>query len=229
MLGEDAIKATTRLVLTNALYFYGSWDQAFNRDDTADAPFHTYAGTDVTVPTMNGELVLSHGVGDGYEIVDLPYDGQKVRMTVVLPDAGRFDEIRDGMTNAWLETARGSMVPGTAVALALPKFSFTWGTQSFADTLKAMGMVDAFTDGLADFSGMDGMKELFIQDVLHQAFVGVDEDGTEAAAATAVIVGYNSAPDSIEVTVDRPFVFFITDDTGAMLFAGQVTDPSGDQ
>lgn len=109
----------------------------------------------------------------------------------------------------------------------MPKFSFTWGTQSFADALADMGMVDAFIDGQADFSGMDGTTDLFIQDVLHQAFVGVDEHGTEAAAATAVVVGFNSAPE-LEVTVDRPFLFYITDDTGAVLFLGQVTDPTGE-
>jgi len=225
LLGPADIKATTRLVLTNATYFYGSWQSAFNRDDTADATFHTRSGSDVSVSTMMGALVVPYAAGDGYEIVDLPYDGEKVRMTIVLPEQGRFDEVRSGMTAGWLATARAGMNPQTGVSLYLPKFSFRWGTESFSDALKGMGMVDAFIDGAADFSGMDGTKNLFIQDVLHQAFIGVDEDGTEAAAATAVVVGFNSAPE-LEVHVDRPFLFLITDDSGAILFVGQVTDPT---
>lgn len=225
LLSEQDIKPTTRLVLANALYFYGSWMYAFNEDETSDATFRTLGGTDVTVPTMRGSLYVPYADGDGYQIVELPYDGEKVSMTIVLPDEGRFEEIRSGLTAGWLKSARAGMTPDTGVHLSLPKFSFSWGSESFADALQQMGMVDAFVDGVADFSGMDGTTNLFIQDVVHQAFVGVDEHGTEAAAATAVIVGFNSAPE-LEVTVDRPFLFFITDDTGATLFVGQVADPS---
>ena len=226
LLRPPDIHATTRLVLTNALYFYGSWMHAFNEDDTADAPFTTIEGTEVTVPTMHQDLMAAYGEGDGYQIVDLPYDGERVSMTVVLPEEGRFEEIRSGLTDSWLATARAGMEPDSEVALALPKFSFSWGTESFKPTLQSLGMVDAFIDGTADFSGMDGTTDLFIQDVLHQAFVGVDEDGTEAAAATAVVVGFNSEPDPAPMEVDRPFLFFVTDESGAIVFAGQVTDPT---
>ena len=225
LLGMDAVDPTTCLVLVNALYFYGSWMHAFDAQATADSTFHTLAGTDVTVPTMHGSFSVPYGQGDGYEIVDLPYDGGKVHMSIVLPEAGRFEEIRSGMTADWLETARAGMTVDQNVSLAMPKFSFTWGTKSFVDVLTSLGMEDAFVGGAADFSGMDGTKDLFIQDVLHQAFVGVDEGGTEAAAATAVVVGRFSAAES-EVTVDRPFVFLITDETDTTLFVGQVTDPS---
>lgn len=225
LLGEDAIKPTTRLVLANALYFYGSWAHAFNEDDTADGTFHTLAGGDVTVPMMQAGLPVPYGQGDGYEIVELPYDGNEMAMTIVLPEEGRFQEIASGIDGAWWTSARAQLSAGAGVSLTLPKFSFTWGTESFADALTDMGMVDAFMDGAADFSGMDGTTNLFIQDVVHQAFVGVDEHGTEAAAATAVIMGFNAAPE-LEVTVDRPFLFFVTDASGAVVFVGQVTDPS---
>ncbi len=226
ILGADAIRPSTCLVLVNALYFHGSWMDAFDADATADGPFRTLAGTDVTVPTMHGSFSVPYAQGDGYEIVDLPYDGGKVRMTIVLPEAGRFAEIRDGMTEAWLQTARAGMSAGKDISLSLPKFSFTWGTESLVEVLSDMGMVDAFASGVADFSGMDGTRELFVEDVLHQAFIEVDEAGTEAAAATAVVMGRLSDPE-FQVTIDRPFLFLITDATDAMVFVGQVTDPSG--
>lgn len=226
LLGAGSITPMTRLVLTNTVYFYGSWMQVFDEDATSDAAFRTLSGSEVTVPTMHGDLQLSYGVGDGYQILDLPYDGEKVRMTVVVPEAGRFEEIRDSLTTDWLSTARAGMESETDVALALPKFSFTWGTESFAGALQGMGMVDAFNPQTADFSGMDGSRELYVDDVWHQAFVAVDEDGTEAAAATAVVVDLRATPEPVDVTVDRPFILFITDESGAMLFAGQVTDPT---
>ena len=111
------------------------------------------------------------------------------------------------------------------VQLTLPRFSFTWGSESLKDALISLGMVDAFNMGVADFTGINPTGELFISDVVHQAFIGVDEYGTEAAAATAVILaGYAGPPP--EFTVDRPFLFFIRDATGLILFAGQVLDPS---
>jgi serpin B len=148
-------------------------------------------------------------------------------MTVLLPEAGRFEEIRTALTGAWLAAAQEGMSDDTEVTIAMPKFKFTWGTESFKEPLKAMGMTDAFVYPTADFSGMETTRELYIADVLHQAFVGVDEHGTEAAAATAVLIASGAIPDPKFVTIDRPFLFFVQDDTGALLFVGQVADPTG--
>jgi serpin B len=216
------------MVLTNALYFYGSWLFPFDVENTEDATFHTLAGSDVTVPTMNRDVFVPYGEADGYQIVDLPYDGNNVAMTIVLPEVGRFDEIRAGLSSAWLTTARDDMAAGSEVIVALPKFKFTWGSESFKTPLIALGMTDAFEFPIADFSGIEPKRELYVSDVVHQAFVGVDEHGTEAAAATAVVMTAGAIPEPTYMTIDRPFLFFIHDVSGAVLFVGQVTDPTAD-
>jgi serpin B len=227
LIGDGALDTLTRLVLTNAIYFYGSWAAQFEKSSTADGPFHTLAGSDVTVPMMHDNRSIPYAEGDGYQMVDLGYEGGKLAMTVLLPATGRFVEIRDGLTTTWLDSARAGMTASAEVALQLPKFRFTWGTESLKPPLVALGMTDAFDALLADFSGMEPSRELYVADVLHQAFVGVDENGTEAAAATAVIMRTLSAVlDTKQFTVDRPFVIFIRDASGAILFAGQVGDPS---
>jgi hypothetical protein len=120
----------------------------------------------------------------------------------------------------------GSAAAG-AVALGLPRFSFTWGTESLKPALIALDMTDAFEPTIADFSGINSARQLYISDVLHQAFISVDEYGTEAAAATAVIIADASIPPTpVPFTVDRPFLFFIRDSSGLLLFAGQVVDAS---
>ncbi len=225
LLPPDAIKVDTRLVLANAMYFYGTWDKPFQLESTTDKTFQTLGGADVTVPTMHGSLFGPYGEGDGYQIVDIPYDGHKVWMTLLVPEAGRFEEIRGGLAGDVWETMRASMTDDVEVHLALPKFKFSWA-DSFVPALKALGMTDAFVFPIADFSGMEPKKELYISDVLHKAFVGIDEHGTEAAAATAVVMTAGAIPDPKYVTVDRPFLFFIRDDSGALLFVGQVTDPT---
>jgi serpin B len=227
LIGPGALDSYTRLVLTNAIYFYGSWAAQFEKSGTSDGAFHTLAGTDVTVPMMHDMRTVPYAEGDGYQMVDLGYEGGKLAMTVVLPAAGRFAEIRDALTAATLDSARAAMTSSNEVSIQLPKFKFTWGTESLKPSLLALGMTDAFDSGLADFSGMEPKRELFIGDVLHQAFVAVDENGTEAAAATAVIMRTMSAVLNPKVfTVDRPFLVFIRDASGAIVFAGQVADPS---
>jgi serpin B len=156
-------------------------------------------------------------------MVELGYEGGQLSMGVLLPAAGRLTELRDGLTSAWLEQARAAMTTSAEVLLQLPKFRFTWGTKSLTSPLKALGMTDAFDQALADFSGMTGDKDLYIADVLHRAFVALDENGTEAAAATAVIMDGSSAPISTKAfTVDRPFLIFIRDASGALLFSARL-------
>jgi len=223
LISDGSIDSDTRLVLTNTLYFYANWKSAFAKESTSDAAFHAPSG-DESVPTMHGSILAAYAEGDGWQMADLPYDGDELSMTVILPAANRFDEIRGGLTADWL--AQGSAaVQQQEVAVSLPKFRFSWGTNSLKPALQALGMVDAFSATQADFSGMTTGEQLYIADVLHKAFVGVDESGTEAAAATAVIMEGNSASPA-ELTVDRPFLFLIRDTSGTVLFVGQVTSPS---
>ncbi len=224
LLPSGSIGNTTRLVLVNALYFYGSWATAFDVDQTRTQAFHGLAG-DVQAPTMHAGMELQYAEGADYQVVDVPYDGGKLAMRIVLPATGQLDTVRTAITSEWLAQVDSSM-KARPVDLSLPKFSFSWGTTSLKPALEGMGMTSAFSQQ-ADFSGMNADNELFIGDVLQQAFIGVDEAGTEAAAATAVIVLGNGIPeDPATFTADRPFVFFIRDASGSVLFSGQVTDPT---
>lgn len=229
LLPEGTITTLTRLVLTNAIYFSASWDTPFEVADTADRPFALAPGEVVDVPTLHQVAELGYGEGARFRAVELPYDGGQVSMVVVVPEL-LPDEAGDPLalleaelTGAKLDEIRASL--GTAmVTLDLPKFEFD-APLSLKDTLAAMGMPDAFSDA-ADFSGINGERGLRITDVIHKGFVAIDEEGTEAAAATAVVVGDTSAPEPATVTVDRPFLFFIVDrPTGAVLFVGRVVDP----
>ncbi len=172
---------------------------------------------------------LGYAKGDGYQAVDLRYRGNELSMTILLPDEGRFREFEESMDAALV----GRVLEDIGVAhveLTMPKFEFE-SQFDLKDTLKSMGMPDAFLPDHADFSGMSTLGGLYIGDVFHKAFVAVDEEGTEAAAATAVdVVESGPPPDPPVVTVDRPFIFLIRDKpTGSILFLGRVTDPSGGQ
>jgi serpin B len=163
--------------------------------------------------------------GEGYQAVELPYDGHELSMVVLLPDAGEFDPFEDALDAGRVDEIVGDL-SYRQVALTLPRFEVE-SDFSLADALAAMGMPDAFSNA-ADFSGMTGDRDLFISEVVHKAFVSVDEAGTEAAAATAVVMKRLSLPEEpVEVTVDQPFIFLIRDiQTGAILFVGRVVDPS---
>lgn len=228
LLPQGSISVDTRLVLANALYFYGSWVTPFDKNATADAPFHAKGG-DVQAPTMHVMAPAPYAEGDGYKVAELGYDGGKLAMTIVLPDDGKLAALEAALSGAWLSQAAKDMAAYQGgVFVSLPKFKFTWGTTSLADSLKALGMSDAFSNPPADFSGIEPGKELFISDVFHKAFVGVDESGTEAAAATAVVMDRESAlPDTKAFDVDRPFLFVVRDtESGAVLFVGKVEDPT---
>ena len=221
LIPQDVIDELTRLVLTNAIYFNAAWQYSFREDLTADGTFCLLGGSEVIVPMMTKTAPFGYAEGEGYQAVELPYDGGELSMVILLPEAGAFESF-EGSLDA--ERVDG-IVKGLArrqVALTMPKFEFE-SDFSLKDSLAAMGMPDAFT-GAADFSGMTGSRDLFIDAVVHKAFVSVDEAGTEAAAATAVAVPVEKG---VEVTVDCPFVFLIRDiETGVILFVGRVVDPS---
>ena len=220
----------TRLVLVNAIYFNAAWDKTFEEESTVDADFHLIDGSSVTVPMMRQFEEHSYAEGDGFQAVDLGYDGGEMGMLVIVPEAGRFDEIDAGLDAATIATILAELAP-QSVDLRFPRFEIE---QSFSlkDTLMALGMETPFDTATADFSGMspDALADgLHISAVIHKAFVSVDESGTEAAAATAVIMEGNSAPmEWVEVVTDRPFVFLVHDiETGSVLFVGRVMNPLG--
>jgi len=221
-----AITPDTRLVLANAIYFKADWLHTFDPERTHDGPFYTLDGGQVTVPLMAlGEPAsLAYAQGPGYQAVELPYTGNKMAMLILLPDAGQFEAFEAALTTQRVAEILDGL-ERQQVALTMPRFSFE-SSFGLAQTLAAMGMPAAFSD--ADFAGMDGGHDLFISDVFHKAFVAVDEAGTEAAAATAVVMKVTAAPvDNVQLTADRPFLFLIRDtETDAILFVGRVVDPS---
>lgn len=227
LIPRGVITDLTRLVLVNAIWFKANWEMQFDPDRTEDGTFTTPDG-EVTVPMMHGGGRMAYAAGDGYVTARIPYAGD-ASMLVVLPDAGRFDEVTAafGPEDLAAVTAAEST---HQVDLTMPRFEFR-SEFALKPALQDLGMVAAFIepshpDG-ADFTGMTERRELFVHEVVHQAFISVDEQGTEAAAATAVIVGLESAPPPATVALDRPFLFLIQHDTtGEILFVGRVVDPS---
>jgi serpin B len=215
----------TRLVLTNAIYFNAAWEYPFEEDATYSGAFYLLDGGEVTVPMMTQMESFKYTEGDGYQAVELPYDGRELSMVILLPGEGHFGAFESSL-DADLVAAIIEDLESGEVALTMPKFEFE-SEFGLKQTLAAMGMPIAFT-GEADFSGMTGSRELSIAEVIHKAFVSVDEAGTEAAAATAVVMELTAMPgEPVEVTIDHPFIFLIRDiETGTILFIGRVVDPS---
>jgi len=225
LLPPGSVNDLTRLVLANAIYFNAAWQHPFNKGATADGPFHLLDGRQVSVPLMHQSARFGYTAGPGFQAVELPYVGGEMSMVILLPEEGTFAE--------WAQRLDAGMLADIVehieyqqVQLTLPRFGYESGFQ-LKGVLEQLGMGQAFSAD-ADFSGMTGKRELFISDVYHKAFVAVDEEGTEAAAATAVVVGTTSMPaEPVVVTVDRPFVYLIRDvATGTVLFLGHVVNPA---
>jgi serpin B len=227
LIPQGAIDAMTRLVLTNAIYFNAVWQYPFHKEATTDGTFHLLNGGEISVPMMHQTESFAYTEGSDYQAVELPYDGRELSMLVLLPQSGQFAAFEEAPNAGKVDEIIKSL-DTKKVALTMPKFEFS-SDFSLKKTLSDMGMPLAFT-GNADFSGMDGKRDLQISDVIHKAFVSVDESGTEAAAATAVIMRLTSAPiqeQIITMTIDRPFIFLIRDiQTGTILFIGNVTNPA---
>jgi serine protease inhibitor len=226
LIPEGVLDSDTRMALVNAIYFKGDWLHPFDADSTQDAPFHLLDGSEVTVPMMNQDTFIPYAKGDGWQAIELAYQGETAAMDIILPDEGRFEEVDSSLDYETASAILSNLQPISAT-LALPKFKFE-SEFGLADQLKALGMSNAFDPNKADFSGMSDRNDLYISAVIHKAFVAVDEKGTEAAAATAVIVGVTSAPVfDVTLTIDRPFIFLIRDiPTGQILFVGRVLNPA---
>jgi serpin B len=219
------LNATTRLVLANAVYFKGAWDRPFLPQRTTDAPFTLAPGRTVPVPTMRQRASFGYFETDTLQALEMPYAGDDLSMVVLLPvRVGGLADLERSLTVDRLADMFARL-RSQEVDVAFPKFTFT-SEFSLAETLAAMGMADAFTSS-ADFSGMDGTRTLVIATVVHKAFVDVNEEGTEAAAATGVGVSRTSMPRETPVfRADHPFLFLIRDRrTESVLFLGRVADP----
>jgi serpin B len=225
LLPDGSLDSDTRMVLVNAIYFKADWLDQFDSDSTKDAPFHLLDGSMVDVPMMHQGLQIPYVQGDGFQAVELAYAGNTAAMDIIVPDEGNFQAFDSSLNSESLNEIFSTMQPAS-VDFGIPKFTFTSDFE-LASQLENMGMKDAFDRGRADFSGMTGGKDLFISDVVHKAFIAVDEAGTEAAAATGVILAITSAPMfDINFVVDRPFIFVIRDlQSGQILFLGRVVHP----
>jgi serpin B len=228
LIPPGAIDALTRLVLANAIYFNAAWQTVFDANLTEEAPFYLLDGSQINVPMMahSSATHLGYVRGDGYQAVELPYNGGQLSMVLLVPEADSFADFEANLTTEQLAQILGSL-KYQQVEFRMPKFTFE-SDLGLASTLKQLGMQDAFTPEAADFSGIDGTREMVIKDVIHKAFVDVNEEGTEAAAATAVIIGLTSMVNTeVQMTVDHPFIFLIHDKpTGTILFLGRVLDPT---
>jgi len=222
----DRLDSQTRLVLVNAVYLKAPWRKAFDEAGTQNAPFTRPDGSQVSVPTMSVGLDESrYASGTGWQAAEIPYINTSLVMTIVVPDdlAG-FERDLDAARFAQITSA----LQTTRVDLTLPRFKIETKSE-LSSALATMGMPLAFDQDRADFSGITTQEQLYIAKVVHQANIAVDEKGTEATAATAVVMAAASAAPAQSVTlhVDRPFLFAVRDTTtGAILFLGRVVDPS---
>jgi serpin B len=227
----DALDALTRLVLVNAVYFLAAWLDPFDEDFTRPKPFFLQsdsAGASLEVPMMANTGMYRYGRDDerGVGAVEIPYEAMS--MVLLLPDRGRFDSFEESLSDEFVDHVVGSLAP-QEVALELPKFELE-SSYRLSDALRALGAGRAFDVSNADFGGIsDDPDGLFVSEVIHRARIRVDENGTEAAAATAIdclAAGEPPETEPVPFVVDRPFFFSIRDEqTGALLFLGRVTNP----
>ncbi len=232
LIPEGTLDELTRLVLVNAVYLDATWATQFDPELTEDGQFTTLTGDPVTASMMFQSLSFPYASGEGWQAVELPYlrddpSRGELSMLLIVPETGRFAEVESRLGAGLIDEAVGQLATGPEVILRMPKFEFR--TQAgLNDALTALGMPSAFDPNTADFSGMTTQEALYISDVIHEAYIAVDEEGTEAAAATAVVMRATAAPmEMVELTIDRPFMFALRDrETGAILFLGRVTDPT---
>lgn len=223
LLPPQALTPLTRLTLVNALYLNAPWHTPFE-EETSTAPFTLPDGGEVLVPQMTSHVLrVGYASGDGWQAVDLPYAGGELAMAVVLPDPDRLADVVAACDGAWLEALLTGFTP-ESLRMRMPPWTFRVARELRED-LAGLGMQSAFT-GNADFSGMTEDADLSVDRVFHETFIAVDQRGTEAAAATAVVMVENVPASPRELVADRPFLFVVHDvATATPLFVGRVTDP----
>jgi serpin B len=229
LLAPGSIDHLTRLVLTNAVYFYGFWAAPFDTMATNVEPFHVSPSKTVDVPLMHRKGKYSLSRAGDLSILEMPYRSENLTMVVVLPDSVTgLDGLEARLSAAALEEWLAALRPPKRVDVYLPRWRFT-SRFILNEPLRALGMVSAFDPHVADFSGMDGKRDLFVSLVAHQAYVDVNEKGTEAAAASATVMTLGVEVESTPPVfrADHPFLFLIRDKlTGCVLFLGRVVNPA---
>ncbi len=228
LIPNGLLSPDTRLVLTNAIYFKGKWVVPFEEENTEEKDF--FVDPETTVKT---EMMYLYGEGmnyfetEGLQVLELPYEGKELSMVILLPENGKMEELESSLATDALSEWTADM-DSKDVEIYLPKFKFET-KYLLKDTFKEMGMPTAFSNS-ANFSGMSETKQLKITEVIHQAFVEVNEEGTEAAAATAVIMEEVTAmipEEPMLFNADHPFIFLIKEkESGTILFIGRVSDPT---
>ena len=228
LIPDGVLNDMTRLVLVNAIYLKAPWEEPFEKLATSRRPFTRADGSGVEVEMMSNQLRQGEfASGAGWQAGRLRYAGGKLGMAVVVPDPGQTRRVQDLLRGAGLAQILAGFKPAAGLRLEMPRWRFRVQTQ-LNDQLAALGMPTAFDEGKADFSGMTTQEHLFVSRVLHEAIIAVDEAGTEAAAATAVVAERTSARlPSFVLTANRPFFFIVHDiETATPLFFGRVSDPS---
>jgi serpin B len=221
LIPRGAITDLTRLVLVNAIWFKANWAEKFDPERTVPGTFTLLDGSEITVPLMHSSGPGSYAETAKFTAVRLPYAGDAAMIVLLPPDGTSPAELAATLTPADLDIEFSIHL----LDLALPSFEFETEV-ALKEALQAVGMVEAFEES-ADLTGITEATQLFVQDALHKSFIALDENGTEAAAATALLAGATSLPPPASFTADQPFLFFIEHgSTGEMLFLGQVTDPS---
>ena len=226
LIGPGIITPTTRMILTNAVYFKGDWQFPFEKTATKDAVFNIDRGKSKTVPMMNRTETFRYTENDRLQALELPYGDGKLSMLILLPkEMNDFLTLENSINYKNINMAI-SKLHEKKVRVSIPKFKISSGL-NLSETLIKMGMKDAFTMD-ADFSGMDGTKTLYLTAVLHKAYVDVNEEGTEAAAASAAVVGVKSSGGVPPYfNANHPFLFFIKENTNQnILFMGRIVDPT---
>ncbi|OHB79589.1 MAG: hypothetical protein A2W31_03250 [Planctomycetes bacterium RBG_16_64_10] len=224
LLPEGSVSPATRLVLTNAIYFLGNWRYQFDPKQTLTAPFHMADGQSRTIPLMHQVAELRYGHFDQVQVLELPYAGDELSFIALLPD------VVDGLAAVEADLSAERLdeyleqLALQKVGVYLPRFEITSDFR-LRDMLAALGMQDVFTTA-ADLSGIDGRRDLYVSQAVHKAFIDLDESGTEAAAATGIVVEITSIHDPPTFRADHPFTFLIRDNvTGSILFLGRVAEP----
>jgi len=230
-----AIDPLTRLIITNAVYFKGTWVKPFDKNQTKDDNFNVEPGKTVRVPMMqktDNDAIFRYTETASMQVLEMPYatdSNKQISMIVFLPKNDTLASVEESLTAEKMQELNNALIR-QRVNVSFPKFKLET-KYSLPGTFKTMGMLAAFADN-ADFSGMDGTKNLYIGDVIHQAFIEVNEEGTEAAAATGVILVASAIHNTSKVPefrADHPFIFIIQDDdSGNILFMGRVTNPNGE-
>ena len=227
MIDANMLSDFTKLVLTNAIYFKGLWAQPFDPDSTYEADFQIKEDEIVKVDMMtsDSDSRFNYTENEDLKVLKLNYWGNKLSMVIILPNENNITKAEAQINAKNLSNWNSDFVE-TEIKVELPKFKFE-RKYDLINYLRELGINDAFSPGIADFSKMDGTNSLFIGKALHQSFVEVNEEGTEAAAATAIIMELTAMPDEKFFIADHPFIFLIQhEETGAILFMGKVTDPS---